>query len=186
MTDIEIGTREYLTCAQTAKLIRQTLKAKFPGAKFSVRSHVYSGGASIDVNWTDGPTESMVEQFTKAFAGGGFDGMIDMTYNVDSWLLPDGSAAFAGTSGTECSRGTVPEAFKSAPDPGARLVSFGSDYVFTHRDYSERANAVIDARMTRKYGELVAGERGWDAYEIQRIRRQIAQRANFYIPKGGK
>ena len=39
---------EYLTCAETAKLVRSALKAAFPGVKFSVCSSTYSGGASID------------------------------------------------------------------------------------------------------------------------------------------
>ena len=41
---------KYFTCAETAKLIRQSLKEAFPGVKFSVRSSTYSGGASIDVS----------------------------------------------------------------------------------------------------------------------------------------
>ena len=42
---------KYLSCAETAKLVRTALKKNFPGVKFSVRSSVYSGGASIDVSW---------------------------------------------------------------------------------------------------------------------------------------
>lgn len=38
--------RKYLSCAETAKLLRQALKESFPGVKFSVRSSVYSGGAN--------------------------------------------------------------------------------------------------------------------------------------------
>lgn len=45
--------REYISCADTAKLIRQAIKEAFPGVKFSVRSSVYSGGASITVEWLD-------------------------------------------------------------------------------------------------------------------------------------
>lgn len=40
---------KYLSCAETAKLIRQALKEAFPDMKFGVRSKTYSGGASIDV-----------------------------------------------------------------------------------------------------------------------------------------
>jgi hypothetical protein len=46
---------QYLSCAETAKLVRKVLKTAFQGVKFSVRSDTYSGGASIDIRWTDGP-----------------------------------------------------------------------------------------------------------------------------------
>ncbi|WP_069638451.1 LPD29 domain-containing protein [Burkholderia sp. PAMC 26561] len=67
----------YFTCAETAKLIRQSLKEAFPGVKFSVRSSTYSGGASIDVSWTDGPNAAQVESITKGFKAAYFDGSID-------------------------------------------------------------------------------------------------------------
>lgn len=69
--------KTYLSCADTAKLLRQALKESFPSVKFSVRSSVYSGGASIDVCWTDGPTSRMVKTVTDVFEGSYFDGMID-------------------------------------------------------------------------------------------------------------
>lgn len=68
---------KYLTCAETAKLIRAALKEAFPGVKFSVRSDVYSGGASIRVNYTNGPSASQVKGIAQAFQGGYFDGMTD-------------------------------------------------------------------------------------------------------------
>ena len=67
----------YLSCAETAKLIRKALKEAFPGFKFSVRSHTYSGGASINVGWRDGPTGEEVERVARVFAGATFDGMTD-------------------------------------------------------------------------------------------------------------
>lgn len=70
-------TSKYLSCADTAKLLRQALKEAFPGVKFSVRSSTYAGGASIRVGWTDGPTAKMVETVSGKFSGAYFDGMID-------------------------------------------------------------------------------------------------------------
>jgi hypothetical protein len=55
---------KYFTCFETAKLVRQSLKEAFPGVKFAVRSSTYSGGASIDVSWTDGPNAVQVESIT--------------------------------------------------------------------------------------------------------------------------
>jgi len=68
----------YLTCAQTAKLLRQTLKEAFPTTKFSVRSASYAGGASIDVHWTDGPTATQVQAICDRFEGADFDEMQDL------------------------------------------------------------------------------------------------------------
>jgi hypothetical protein len=68
---------KYLSCAETAKLVRKALGESFPGVKFSVRSSVYSGGASIDVAWVDGPNAKQVEAVAGVFKGAYFDGMID-------------------------------------------------------------------------------------------------------------
>lgn len=68
---------KYLSCAETAKLLRQALKEAFPGTKFSVQSKTYSGGASITVKWTDGPTSAQVGKIAAPFEGAYFDGMID-------------------------------------------------------------------------------------------------------------
>jgi hypothetical protein len=153
---------EYLSCAETAKLIRVQLKAKFPGIKFSVKSSVYSGGASIDVAWEDGPTQKMVEAVTGPFAGGGFDGMIDMAYSVTAFLLPDGSAAFAQTGGTDGSGGMVPAGKAFMPVAGAKRVRFGADYVFAKREYSrnflERALISFQAKYGTAAGIRIVGK----------------------------
>ena len=71
-------TKRYLSVAETAVLIRQALAREFPGVKFSVRSKSYSGGASVHVSWTDGPTAKMVDKVAGEFSGASFDGMIDL------------------------------------------------------------------------------------------------------------
>ena len=76
--------RKYISCTDTAKLVRKALKKNFPNVKFSVRSSSYSGGASIDVSWTDGPVSQRVDKVIKPFAGSTFDGMIDLKSYVDS------------------------------------------------------------------------------------------------------
>ena len=72
---VAAGETGYLSCAETAKLIRRDLREAFPGVKFSVRSDTYSGGASIDIRWTDGPRTAKVEPITERYQGAGFDGM---------------------------------------------------------------------------------------------------------------
>ncbi len=69
---------EYLSRAETAKLVRKILKTAFPGTKFSVRSDTYSGGASVDIRWTDGPNREAVESVVKHYEGATFDGMQDL------------------------------------------------------------------------------------------------------------
>jgi Large polyvalent protein associated domain 29 len=68
---------KYLSCADTAKLLREALKESFPGVKFGVKSKTYSGGASITVRWVDGPSVGQVKTVTETFEGSYFDGMID-------------------------------------------------------------------------------------------------------------
>ena len=69
--------KQYFSCAETAKLVRAALKESFPGVKFSVRSSVYSGGASINVNYVDGPSYDQVKRVVGMFEGSYFDGMTD-------------------------------------------------------------------------------------------------------------
>ena len=142
----------YLSCAETAKLIRAALKKAFPGVKFSVRSSVYSGGASIRVGWVDGPSTKAVEAVTGAYAGGGFDGMIDMAYSKDSWLMPDGSAAFASSPGTVGSMGVYEPYSHAAPEPGAKRVHFGADYVFCNKSWSVASYSAALEKVCGLYG----------------------------------
>jgi len=111
----------HISCADTAKLIRKALKKAFPGQKFSVRSKVYSGGASITARWTDGPTAKVVDKFIKLYQGASFDGMIDLKSYHDSAL--------------------------SHEDGTVEQVQFGADYVFTSRDMSDAAREKIVAEL---------------------------------------
>lgn len=73
---------DYVSAAATAKLVRQALKAAFPGIKFSVRTDSYAGGASIDVRWIDGPTTAQVDAVTGQYRGATFDPSIDLKTHV--------------------------------------------------------------------------------------------------------
>ena len=124
---------DYLSAADTAKLVRAALKRGFPGARFSVRSATYAGGASIDVAWMDGPPSKLVEGVVGQFAGGRFDSMIDMKIGVQHWLMPDGTVTVASNPGTQDNRGTLLAERELMPDPSARLVRFGVDFIFCNR-----------------------------------------------------
>jgi hypothetical protein len=100
-----------ISTTDTAKMIRAALKAEFPTTKFAVRSHSYSGGSSINVSWTDGPTDAAVSSITDRYAGASFDGMTDsMSYHDDLVYL----------NGEEL----------------PTLVSYGANFVFTNREVS--------------------------------------------------
>jgi hypothetical protein len=133
MGPYERGIRpRYISAVETAKLVRVSLAREFPGVKFFVRTNQYSNGASIDVEWDDGPGEEMVRSITDVFAGADFDGMIDMQISTYAWLLPDGRAGFCYSPGTVGSRGSIPAAESDVPY-GAEIVHFGANYVFAQR-----------------------------------------------------
>src|SRR5215831_17349144 len=146
-------TTKYLSCAETAKLIRGALKKAFPGVKFSVKSKTYSGGASITVGWTDGPSDKAVDSVVQVYSGAGFDGMIDLKYYKSAWLMPDGTVTFAKTSGTAGSMGTVESAQEMQPSFKAELVHFGADYVFTNRRYSTPVYTAAVKKLCDDYGQ---------------------------------
>lgn len=117
--------KRYLTCAETAKLVRKALKDAFPTQKFSVRSSTYSGGASIDVSWTDGPTAEAVDSAVEPYRGADFDGMEDLKTHRDSYL-------------------------------NGERVSFGADFIQTHRRLSEELRGSIEAAITEQTGKPYA------------------------------
>lgn len=54
---------------EAAKEVRAALRREWHAAKFSVKSRRYSGGSSVEVTWTDGPTEAAVSKAVEHFAG---------------------------------------------------------------------------------------------------------------------
>ena len=71
------------THAQTAKAIREELKKAFPNVSFSVKSFSFSMGDDVRIEWTNGPTTEQVENITKKYEYGTFDGMTDL-YEIDN------------------------------------------------------------------------------------------------------
>lgn len=105
---------KYLTCAETAKLVRQALKEAFPGVKFSVRSKTYSGGASLRVEWTDGPNVAQVEAVACRFKASYFDGSID--YQGAIYHMLDGQQVRFGADYINCAREYSDAAVQGAID----------------------------------------------------------------------
>lgn len=92
----------YISVADTAKLVRKVLKDACPAIKFSVRSKSYSGGASMDISWTDGPTEADIKSLVGRFEGSSFDGMEDLKSYHTSEL--NGEQVHFGADSIGCNR----------------------------------------------------------------------------------
>jgi len=143
--------KRYLTAAETAKLVRKALKSAYPSTKFYVTSSTYSGGASIDINWVDGPTTKQVDKTVAAYRGAGFDGMVDLKFNYDAYLMPDGTATIAKCDGSGC---TFDSYENPKPHPDAELVSFGADFIHTSRHHSPE--------FVRRVAAEIAEQTGWE------------------------
>ena len=131
----------YFKRTDVTKIIRAVLKDAFPGTKFYVKSDSYSGGSSCNVSY-DGtqpgaPELKAVDDLVRSFGTHGFDGMIDLAYSLNRWVMPNGTIGGTVTSGTEDSRGTVPARNDAKPHPDAVLMGMGIGYVFaSNRHYN--------------------------------------------------
>lgn len=121
------STTQYLSCADTAKLVRKALKSSFPGVKFSVRSDTYAGGASIHVAWVDGPTTADVKTVTNRFQGADFDGMQDLKTYREATLLGDENG-------------------------NLRAVRFGANFIFGERSYSPEVYRTAAETVAQRFG----------------------------------
>jgi hypothetical protein len=131
---------EWIGHADIAKLIRSALDSAFPETKFSVTTKTYSGGGSVSVRWTDGPTGKAVEAVTNQFETRSFDGMIDLAHDCSLWIYPDGSAHVAHDSGTTGSRGVHSEVIESPKDGSAVLLeNVCGAYIHCNRSVTARA-----------------------------------------------
>ena len=124
--------------AQVATIIRKELKQAFPAIKFSVRSKNFTGGDSVDIYWTDGPTTTQVNEITSRYQGGHFDGMIDLYIDGPKTKLPTAkfvhchreisTAAFIATATTLSQRFLVPL-------PLIIETKYGTAYIAPEHDY---------------------------------------------------
>lgn len=121
----------WVSVVEVAKYVRSLLKQNFPGVKFSVTSDKYAGGSSIRVSFAapEGFDTKAVREAIEHLHGEGFDGMIDMRYYREHYLLPDGTIIYAGTRGTAGSNGTVDRVTVEQPE-GAVKVSLQNSFIF--------------------------------------------------------
>lgn len=166
---------QYIPAAATAKLLRQALKESFPGVKFSVRSKSYSGGGSINVNWTDGPNSAQVKSITDLFEGAYFDGMID--YKGSRFHKLDGEPVHFGANfiftNRECSDAAVERAigYLKAKYPGN----------FRDMDITAAAYRNGDYWNVQPFG----GTAHYNSLQ-NIVRRAIAKRSDRFAPEKSK
>jgi hypothetical protein len=96
-----------------AKNIRIQLAEAFPRIKFSVKTKRYSGGNSIDIDWTDGPTGQQVDAIAQQYKAGHFDGMTDCYDYRGDHAWPD---AFGSSKYIFSRRDHTPELIQKAID----------------------------------------------------------------------
>lgn len=142
--------RAYVRTKDIAVLIRGGLERRFPGVKFSVRSSLYSGGSSIDVDCPPSVDSRAVRQFCSRYNGSGFDGMIDLKYSKTLWLAPNGEVSFAHTQGSQGSAGVDPEQCGSPHHPQAVQIWGGADWVHVHQREPAPPRIVIDTPALRE------------------------------------
>lgn len=135
----------HLDVADVAKLLRKRLRADFPGIKFSVRAQRSSMWCSLNVSWTDGPTERRVRESVTPFRGGRFEGLTDCAYGADSWYCPEHGARTAETYG--CDVADNNRVHESRCCARAELMSFGADAVNVSRKLSPEFAADLRTRV---------------------------------------
>ena len=139
----------WIDTADVAKLVRKHLKKEFPGVTFSVRSSRYAGGSSVDVRWTDGPTQNAVDAIVAPFSGAKFDGMIDLQYGARTWYCPEHGARTGETYGHGMGNDGPAQ---SRCCHRAELVKMGADYVQPSRTMSAELGAELEAQVARETG----------------------------------
>lgn len=159
--DTTTNPTRHLTCAETAKILRAELKAKYPGVKFSVRSKTYTGGASITVEWTDGPVERSYNRHEYVTMPDGTYHNLDTHHEgVWNWLQQFAGADFDGMVDLKTYRD--PMGYKG------EYVSFGADYIFTRRNVGDEERAKLTALAEDYYGEPMQANKLYDLPVAQR------------------
>lgn len=119
-------TTEYVSAADTAKLIRQALKAAFPATKFRVR--IARGGATY-IDWTDGPREADVAEVWGPFEQETFDGMQDMRVQNPATLYANEDGSYVQMrylSGLIIAQRRWSDAVRDALTADAALITDGA------------------------------------------------------------
>jgi hypothetical protein len=86
----------WFDATDVAKIARKILKENYPDVKFSVRTRKYAGGASIDVDWWDGPLQKEVDALVKHLQSARHMDISDYVHHKRS--IHDGTAFSSGAN----------------------------------------------------------------------------------------
>lgn len=141
--------------AQAAAAIREELKTKFKGVKFSVTSDTFSMGNSVHISWTDGPTEDEVSAITSKYQYGHFNGMEDIyEYSNSREDIPQAKYVSEHRKQSEETRAAI--------DAAALELWPGEDW--EQKRHREQESRAIFNRTALPIGAKVTGiERGDEA-----------------------
>lgn len=153
----DVTCRSY-TVAGTAQLIREALKAAFPGVKFSVTSDSFANGTSVDIRYTDGPSRKQVEQVYAPFIMGHYNSQEELyEYNREPTKVD--------------STGNL------------LRLSYGAKYISEHRSYSPAygffLNA-LDLRQAPSLAEQFAAFEKWHSAQRYAMQTSWGENAGTY------
>jgi hypothetical protein len=124
----------YVSTKDVAKLVRQHLKSKYLGEKFSVRSESYAGGSAVRVthpaDWTDEQHRALWAELSP-WGSSGFDGMTDSSYSKGHHLCPEHGVTLTAVG---AHWGALEKALDVCCE-AAQPVSLGASYVTVDRDW---------------------------------------------------
>ena len=120
-----------MNTVERAKEIRKELKKEFPGVKFSVRSS--RSGGSINIHWTDFPTEKAVKEITSKYESIRYD---ERTHEI---LCGGNTFVFRTNHWSDEMKETIKENLIKKYG-----VEFYNEYINETYDYYRYANAVYN------------------------------------------
>mgnify|MGYP006921289518 CR=1 FL=1 len=121
------------TAAQTAKAVRTELKQLFPSIKFRVVSESYSGGNSVNVEYTDALPAKEIEKALSKYQQGHFNSMEDIyEYSNSNDNIPQVKYLFVNRRMSEIAKEELLTQIKTTY-AGAENVTY-EDYLESFRE----------------------------------------------------
>ena len=168
-----VDPKKYDSRTKGSKNLRRELKDLFPKTKFSVRSRSFSGGDSIDVSWTDGPTTEAVEKISGKYQQGNFNGMEDIYEYSKTNVWPD---VFGGAKYVMTNRSYSNEAYLQA------VAEIEKEWGITLKVSYTSSNSAYISNEDDKNVDDAGNARYWSGSQL--VNRKLSE-TNFRNNEGG-